>query len=72
MYQRGRHHTAPTDSVHRVVVALGGFKEQGASVLRTGATKWEAGVLPDLYGTVEEISYYGICSVMLAEDRLVN
>ena len=54
------------------VVALGGFKEQGASVLRTGATEWEAGVLPDLFGTVDEVSYYGICSVMLADkDRFL-
>ena len=42
---------------------IGGFKELSTELLPVGATEWEMG--PTLPGTLDTVSYYGICSVML-------
>ena len=51
------------------VLILGGFKELTSSLLMTGSTEWVAG--PDLTGTNETTSYYGSCSVLLSDTKLL-
>jgi len=42
---------------------LGGFKQLSSDLLLVGANEWEAG--PTLPGTMDTVSYYGICSIVL-------
>jgi len=42
---------------------IGGFKELSSELLPMGANEWEVG--PTLPGTMDTVSYYGICSIKL-------
>merc|ERR1739838_472740 len=48
---------------------LGGFKQLSSDLLLVGANEWEAG--PTLPGTMDTVSYYGICSIVLTPTEVI-